>query len=111
MDTVEETIQKRVFPTKRDAVRTAVRIAESDPRIKRLFIFGSAVTDRCGASSDLDISLDVPDVDEDTFGRIARAFWLGIEGEVDIVRWNSIRSASLKREIESKGVELYARSS
>ncbi len=78
-------------------MRAVIHIAESDPRIKRVILHGREA-----------YYLDVPDVDEDTFGGIARAFWLGVDEDLDILHWNGIHSAR-RQEIESEGVEIYTR--
>ena len=44
---------------KRDQVYSCVEIVKTLPRIKRVIIFGSSVTDHCSAGSDLDICLDI----------------------------------------------------
>lgn len=100
---------KYIFPTKqRDALK-AISIAKLDGRIKRLIIFGSSVTMRCGTNSDMDIAIDAPDIGSDEFEKIARAFFTGIDSEIDIVHYNSIHSALLKQEIDSKGVDIYVK--
>ena len=96
---------KYVFPTKQKDARTAVDIAGRDSRIARLIVFGSAVTDRLGQTSDLDLAVDAPGVCEDDFAKIARGFWKAIPSEVDN---NGKKSELLKDEIDNKGVVIYS---
>ena len=106
--TLNQCFLKYVFPTKQEDARRAVGIAERDSRIARLIVFGSAVTDRCGQTSDLDIAVDAPGVSEDDFAKIARGFWKAIPSEFDIVDYNNIRSDLLKNEIDKKVIVIYA---
>ena len=98
---------KHIFPTKQRAVKSAIDVAKSDDRIKRLIIFGSAVTMNCGACSDVDIAIDAPDVAADDFPKLAHGFFVGIESEVNLIHYNDIHSQLLKQEIDNKGVCVY----
>lgn len=98
-----------VFPTKQRDVQEAICLAKADDRIARLILFGSSVTLRCGINSDIDLAVDAPDVDEDTFLKIAHGFYRSIKSEVDVVHYNRIRSALLKEEIDRKGVCVYVK--
>lgn len=102
----DETL-KYVFPSKQRAAQQAITLAKRDDRIRRLVIFGSAVTMQCGTVSDLDIAVDAPDVSEEEFLKIARSFYREIDSEVDMIHYNAIRSPLLKREIDEKGVDVY----
>ena len=88
---------KYVFPTKQKDARTAVDIAGRNSRIARLIVFGSAVTDRLGQTSDLGLAVDAPGVCEDDFAKIARGFWKAIPSEVDIVDYNGIKKRITER--------------
>ena len=98
---------KYIFPSKQKAAQQAIALAKQDDRIQRLVIFGSAVTMRCGTVSDLDIAVDAPNVSEDEFMKIARSFYRGIDSEIDMIHYNSIRNMLLKKEIDEKGVSVY----
>lgn len=98
-----------VFPAKQKAVQSAINIAKSDDRIRRMIVFGSAVTMDCGAVSDIDIALDVPGISEEEFSKIARRFYLEVPSETDIVHYNGINSPLLKQEIDTKGVNIYVK--
>ena len=99
---------KYIFPSKQKAVQKAIELAMNDSRIKRIIIFGSAITMKCGSGSDLDIALDIPDMDFDGFTKIARPFFTEIPSEVDVIHYNDIRSELLKNEV-NKGVCVYDR--
>lgn len=99
-----------VFPSKQQSVQQAIDLARADERIKRLIVFGSAVTMRCGIGSDLDLALDVPGADTEEFLKIAHPFFVGIDSEVDIIHYNEIHSELLKKEIDEKGVVVFDRS-
>ena len=104
----DETL-KYVFPTKQRAAQTAINLAQADGRIDRLVIFGSAVTMQCGMKSDMDIAVDAPNMSEDDFMKLARGFYRGIDSEVDVIHYNNIHNALLKREIDEKGVPVYVK--
>lgn len=101
-------VLKYVFPTKQRDVQKAISIAREDERIRRLIVFGSAVTVKCGMTSDIDLAIDA-DISEDEFLEIARKFYSGIPSEIDLVQYNRIKSDLLKNEIDNKGVELYVK--
>ena len=46
---------ERIFPTKQEAVSRMVDLCKTMPNIKRITIFGSAVTAGCNPWSDIDI--------------------------------------------------------
>lgn len=98
---------KYIFPSKQRAVQKAIELAAADGRIKRLIIFGSAVTMNCGTGSDVDIALDVPDINPEDFAGLARPFYTEIPSETDVIHYNGIRSETLKNEVD-KGVCVYA---
>ncbi len=99
---------KYIFPSKQKAVSKAIELASGDKRIKRLIVFGSAVTMDCGSTSDVDIAIDVPDITNDDFAKLARPFYIEIPSEVDVIHYNNIQSEMLKGEVE-KGVCVYAK--
>lgn len=102
---------KHIFPSKQKAAKAAIEIARADERICRMIVFGSAVTPDCGAVSDIDIALDVPEVGEEEFAKIAHRFYLEVPSEIDIVHYNGISSPLLKQEIDTKGVDIYVKRS
>ncbi|MBP5230669.1 MAG: nucleotidyltransferase domain-containing protein [Clostridia bacterium] len=100
---------KFVFPTKQRAVQSAIDLARSDGRIRSLILFGSAVTMNCGMTSDIDLAVDAPDVSEEDFPKLAHAFYVNVDSEIDLIHYNYIRSELLKREIDQKGVRVYVK--
>ena len=104
----EETL-KYIFPAKQRAAQKAIALAEDNPLIQRLCVFGSAVTMDCGMTSDLDLAIDAPSVSEEGFLKLCRPFFREIDSEVDVVHYNRIRNASLKKEIDEKGVCVYVK--
>ena len=98
-----------VFPTKQRAAQAAIDLAKADARIERLILFGSAVTTNCRVSSDMDIAIDAPGISDDEFLKIAKAFYLGVPSELDMVHYNRITNSLLKNEIDRKGVDVYVK--
>ncbi len=101
-------ILKYVFPTKQKDVKKAIALAKEDLRIRRLIVFGSAITIKCGMISDIDFAIDA-NITEDEFFEIARKFYLGITSEIHLIHYNQIKSNLLKHEIDTKGREFYVR--
>lgn len=100
---------RHIFPSKQEDTQTAIALAQTEEKIQRLIVFGSAVTMQCGTASDLDIAVDAPDISDDEFRKLARKFYLGISSELDLIHYNAIRSPLLKDEIQKKGVIVYAK--
>ncbi len=100
-------VVEHIFPTQQLAAQAAIHLAEKDIRIKRLIVFGSALTMNCGIDSDLDLAIDSTATDEDEFVAIAHPFFHEIETEVDIIDWNNINSDFLLDEIKQKGYVLW----
>ena len=98
-----------IFPSKQEDTQKAITLAQAEEKIRRLIVFGSAVTMQCGTGSDLDIAIDAPDISDEEFGKLARKFYLGISSELDLIHYNAIRSPLLKDEIRKKGVIVYAK--
>ena len=107
MATAGDEALRYVFPSKQRAAQKAIELAKQNPQIQRLCVFGSAVTADCGMTSDLDLAIIAPSVSGEGFYRLCRPFFREIDSEVDVVHYNRIRSASLKKEIDEKGVCVY----
>ena len=103
-----DNILKYVFPTKQKDVQKAIALAKEDLRIRRLIVFGSAITIKCGMISDIDFAIDA-DITEDEFFEIARKFYSTITSEIHLIHYNQIKSNLLKHEIDTKGREFYVR--
>lgn len=99
---------KYIFPSMQRDVQSLIETAKKIDKIKRIIVFGSAVTMNCGIGSDLDFAVDAPDVhDEDEFLEIVRPLRRAVRAETDIIHYNSIRNQLLMNEINSKGVDVY----
>ncbi len=97
----------KVNAVKRDAVEQAVEIAQETDVIKRLIVFGSAVTNDCGESSDIDLCLDVScDTRDMRLFRPVCDFNKACDYNCDILFYQKIGD-KLKKEIDTKGVEVY----
>ena len=107
--TVGDESLQYIFPAKQRAAQAVIDLAEKNPQIQRLCVFGSAVTMDCGMTDDLDIAIDAPSVSEEGFLKLCRPFFREIDSEVDVVHYNRIRNASLKKEIDEKGVCVYVK--
>ncbi len=97
----------KVNASKKDAIKNVVKVAQETDVIKRLIIFGSAVTNDCNESSDIDICLDVSCATRDM--RLYRPvcdFNKVCDYNCDILFYQKI-GEKLKKEIDEKGVEVY----
>ncbi|MCD7883535.1 MAG: nucleotidyltransferase domain-containing protein [Lachnospiraceae bacterium] len=98
----------RINTIKRSEVEKTIQIAQMSDVIRRLIIFGSAVTDDCREESDVDICLDVSCSTRDK--RLFRPvcdFNKACNYDCDIFFYHKLGN-KLKREIDSKGVVVYA---
>ena len=97
-----------IFPSMQKQVQKVINFAGSCDAIKRIRIFGSAVTCNCGMGSDLDIAVDAPDIlsDEDFFS-ISKAIRNLLDVNADVVHYNTIHNELLKYEIDTKGIDVY----
>lgn len=50
---------RRIFPTKQKYVREMIDVCKKDPNIRKIIIFGSAVTQGCNPWSDIDIYFEM----------------------------------------------------
>lgn len=101
-------ILRYVFPSKQKAVQKTLDLAKKDNRINKIILFGSAITLRCGDTSDIDIALDTSSNNEDDFLNIVKPFYREVPSEIDIIHLNTVKSELLKKEI-SKGLCIYAK--
>lgn len=97
-----------IFPAMQKQVQRVIDYAKTSEKIKRVRVFGSAVTLNCGIGSDLDIAIDAPDIisDEDFF-KISRPIRNLLDVNADIMHYNRIHSELLLNEIDTKGVDVY----
>ena len=103
---------KYIFPSKQRDVQRAIEIAQKTAGIRKLTVFGSAVTLDCGIGSDIDLAVDAPEIkDDDEFALMVRPIRQALESEIDIIHFNSIHSDLLRSEILTKGVDVYVNGS
>lgn len=99
---------KYIFPSKQKDIQSAINVARETPEIKKLIVFGSATTLNCGVESDIDIAVDAPGIKhEDDFILLSRRIRQALQSNADIIHYNSVHSDLLKKEIDTKGVEVY----
>ncbi|MCC8106116.1 MAG: nucleotidyltransferase domain-containing protein [Clostridiales bacterium] len=97
----------RISTVKRSEVEKTIQIAQTSDVIRRLIIFGSAVTDNCREESDVDICLDVSCSTRDK--RLFRPvcdFNKACNYNCDVLFYHRL-GEKLKKEIDTKGVEVY----
>lgn len=95
----------QIFPTKQNDVLMIRELAKKDFRIKRIIVFGSAVTMKCGMGSDLDIAV-MADVSSEAFPYEIRRQFSALNIPIDVIDYNDIHTNLLKENID-KGVEIY----
>ena len=88
-------------------VKDSIEIAKQNTDIKRVIVFGSAVTDQCREDSDIDFCFDVADTFDEikmvkTFGRIGAV----CERNADRLIYSALRG-KIKNEVNTKGVIVY----
>lgn len=99
---------KYIFPLMQKEVQKVIDTAKNLPEIRRIIIFGSAVTANCGIGSDLDIAVDAPEItSDDEFIGVVRPIRRALDVDSDIVHYNRIHSLILLDEIDLKGVDVY----
>lgn len=93
---------ERIFPTKQEAVSRMVDLCKTLPNIRRVIIFGSAVTAGCNPWSDIDIYFEMKEPPQ-------RYPSIGSHTAV-FDKWDNFSvDENLKREIDEKGVVVYER--
>ena len=92
---------------KRAQVTMCVDIVKTLPRIKRMIIFGSGVTDHCYEDSDLDICLDIEGSTRgmDLF-EVSKNISKACDYNCDMLTYGKL-SGKIKDEIDNKGVVVY----
>ena len=97
----------KINALKKKQVSLCIEIVKEVPRIKRMIIFGSGVTDNCTEDSDLDICLDIEGSTRglDLFevsGKINRA----CDYKCDLLTYGKL-DGKIKEEVDHKGVVVY----
>jgi predicted nucleotidyltransferase len=95
---------KHIFPSKQKAVQNVINSAKNIKNIRKITVFGSAVTWDCGMFSDLDIAIEHDG--EQEFIALASPFLRLKAGKIDIIDYNNLHNLYLKNNIE-KGVVVY----
>lgn len=91
---------ERIYPIQQRKVKSLIDDASVDLSVKRIYIFGSSVTEHCHIGSDIDIYMEM-DNDHNPITK-AHSF------EYDF--WNNFRiDERLGKEIKEKGVVVYER--
>lgn len=98
----------RINKIKKDYVCQIIEAARKHDIVKRLIIFGSAVTDHCTDESDIDICADVSYQEKGL-----KVYHLGVDlaricnGNCDILFYDRLKG-KIKDEVDAKGVVVYA---
>lgn len=98
----------KVNKIKEEYVCRMIEVARKHAIVKRLIIFGSAVTDDCTDESDIDICADVTYQEKGL-----KVYNLGVDlsricnGNCDILFYDRLKG-KIKDEIDKKGVVVYA---
>jgi len=97
----------KISAVKRNQVLSCIDVAKRYAKIKKMIIFGSAVTDHCLESSDVDICLVI---NGSTRGRemyeLSRDLSWACGHHCDILKYHKL-SDMFKAEIDKKGVLVY----
>jgi Predicted nucleotidyltransferases len=97
----------KIHILKRKLVYEICKTAASSDIVKRIIVFGSAITDKCTEDSDVDICVDIDCDDKDM-----RLYTLYInisktcEYNCDILNYRKLGS-DLKRQIDKNGIVVY----
>ena len=90
-----------IFPTKQRAVGKMVEVCRKDSNVKRVIVFGSAVTSACNPWSDIDIFFDL-ERDVSVFP--------STHDKTVYDKWNNFNASDeLLKEILENGVVVYDR--
>ena len=90
-----------------DCVRKMVEVVQNHDIVKRLIIFGSAVTENCTDESDIDICADISYQEKGL-----KVYNLGVDlfricnGNCDILFYDRLKGP-IKDEVDKKGVVVY----
>lgn len=98
----------RVNHCKLDSVSKMITVAQKYPFVKRLIIFGSAVTDECTDDSDIDVCADIELKEKglklhDLQVDLCKA----CDANCDILIYERLKG-KLKDVVDTKGVTVYA---
>lgn len=92
---------------KRPIVEDICNIVKESGIVKRLFVFGSSVTNECSEDSDIDLCLDTDYADANVnLIRLYQKIGKACDFDCDILKYNKL-GAGLKSEVDRKGVVVY----
>lgn len=94
----------RIHPYQQRNVAKLIEAAKDLPSIKRIYVFGSSVEDRCSILSDLDIAVEWNYEDWEEASKLRRS--LG-DIDVDMLDYREGDTSRVQRDIETKGVVVY----
>lgn len=90
---------EKIYPIQQSKVKEIISGLSKDKHINKIIIFGSSITDRCHIGSDVDIYYETDNNYE-----------INLICDFDIDVWNNKNvDERLKKEIDKKGVVVYAR--
>lgn len=96
----------RVYPLKQRMVAKIYEIAKRYPDVRRVYLFGSAVTSKCHIGSDLDVCVDMETEDGMEEYRLNGEIGEACDWNCDILMYRNIGS-KLRNQIEEEGVIIY----
>ncbi len=98
----------KVNRLKLDSVKQMIAVAQKYPFVKRLIIFGSAVTDRCTDESDIDVCADVELQEKGlNLHNLHVDLCKTCDANCDILIYERLKG-KIKDVIDTKGVTVYA---
>ena len=104
---------RKIHPLKQAEINDIVEKAKTDRNIKRVIVFGSAITNRCNPFSDVDICIDwnMPSHDEDgVFVKetldLMKYISLRTKGNSDVLAYDDIENEQMKQAVD-EGVVVY----
>lgn len=104
---------RKIHLLKQAEINDIVRKAKTDSNIKRVIVFGSAITNRCNPFIDVDICIDwnMPSHDEDgVFVKetlnLMKFISSRTKGNSDVLAYDDIENEQIKKAVD-KGVVVY----
>jgi len=104
---IEYSLFLKIHPVKRDKVKKGCEYIKQYPFVKKMIIFGSAVTKTCTEESDIDICLVInKDKNQKEFVRMYGELPLYMDELCDILIYDKLND-EWKKQIDEKGVIVY----
>ena len=99
----------RINPLQLDRVKRIIIELDKSHIVRRAVVFGSSVSDECTEDSDLDLCLDLVCSSRDMrLYELSNRIQEICEYNCDLLIYENVISGSpIKREIDSKGVDIY----